>query len=164
MAIRRISARMVKRLGGDNGATVVIAAGLSMGASLRQRDISYRTRRRAGQLLLENRLYLWFYYRHNGLQQLFYRKHHVRYLIMQKPTMSNVNLVRWGICWVILSGQVLLRGHLNMPIFNETPRCICQNRHGCDEHPQRDVCQRHFRLIACYDAWMFPAAVRQRLW
>ena len=41
-----------------------------------KRDISCRTGRRAGQFLAgESRLYLWFYYRHNGPPAIIYRKH-----------------------------------------------------------------------------------------
>lgn len=105
-----------------------IAAGLSMGASLLAKDISCRTGRRAGQLLAgESRLYLWFYYRHNGPPAIIYRKHRncgtTRHA---KPTMSNVGLLMrlWGI---VLLGNIIGTGIAAwafeyMPIFNEETR------------------------------------------
>lgn len=75
----------------------------------------------------ESRLYLWFYYRHNGPPAIIYRKHRncgtTRHA---KPTMSNVGLLMrlWGI---VLLGNIIGTGIAAwafeyMPIFNEETR------------------------------------------
>lgn len=133
-----------------------IAAGLSMGASLLAKGIFHvELEGVPGSFLLENLGYTFgFIIVIMARQQLFTENTVTAVLpVMQKPTMSNVGLLMrlWGI---VLLGNILGTGIAAwafeyMPIFNEeNSRCICQNRHGCDEeHPQRDVCQRdYFRL------------------
>ncbi|STH55161.1 transporter protein [Escherichia coli] len=133
-----------------------IAAGLSMGASLLAKGIFHvELEGVPGSFLLENLGYTFgFIIVIMARQQLFTENTVTAVLpVMQKPTMSNVGLLMrlWG---VVLLGNILGTGIAAwafeyMPIFNEeNSRCICQNRHGCDEeHTQRDVCQRaHFRL------------------
>ncbi len=57
-------------------------------------------------------------------------------------------LMTWLIAWVTPPTSLSVRVEILYLVFNGNSRCICQNRHGCDEeHPQRDVCQRdYFRL------------------
>ncbi len=156
-----------------NGATVVaIAAGLSMGASLLAKGIFHVNWKacRAASCWRISVIPL-VYYRHNGPPAIIYRKHrNCGTPVMQKPTMSNVGLLMrlWGMCcWVIFSGQVLLRGHLNICHLQwRNSRCICQNRHGCDEETPSEMFAN-----AIISGWLiatmvgcFLQRVRQRLW
>ncbi len=80
-----------------------------------------------GSFLLENLGYTFgFIIVIMARQQLFTENTVTAVLpVMQKPTMSNVGLLMrlWGVCcWVIFSGQVLRRGHLNICQFNEETR------------------------------------------
>ena len=122
MAIHEHIRRMVKRAGTRrNGATVVSHCGGSVDGRFATGKGIFHVELEGvpGSFLLgESRLYLWFYYRHYGPPAIIYRKHRdcgtTRHA---KPTMSNVGLLmRYGAscCWVIFSGQVLRRGHLNI--------------------------------------------------
>lgn len=97
-----------------------IAAGLSMGASLLAKGIFHvELEGVPGSFLLENLGYTFgFIIVIMARQQLFTENTVTAVLpVMQKPTMSNVGLLMrlWGVvCWVIFSGQVLRRGHLNI--------------------------------------------------
>ena len=97
-----------------------IAAGLSMGASLLAKGIFHvELEGVPGSFLLENLGYTFgFIIVIMARQQLFTENTVTAVLpVMQKPTMSNVGLLMrlWAsCCWVIFSGQVLLRGHLNI--------------------------------------------------
>ena len=124
-----------------------IAAGLSMGASLLAKGIFHvELEGVPGSFLLENLGYTFgFIIVIMARQQLFTENTVTAVLpVMQKPTMSNVGLLMrlWGI---VLLGNIIGTGIAAwafeyMPIFNEETlrkmiktRCICQNRHGCDE-------------------------------
>lgn len=97
-----------------------IAAGLSMGASLLAKGIFHAELEGVpGSFLLENLGYTFgFIIVIMARQQLFTENTVTAVLpVMQKPTMSNVGLLMrlWGVVlWVIFSGLVLLRGHLNI--------------------------------------------------
>ncbi|MCR1197908.1 formate/nitrite transporter family protein [Escherichia coli] len=97
-----------------------IAAGLSMGASLLAKGIFHvELEGVPGSFLLENLGYTFgFIIVIMARQQLFTENTVTAVLpVMQKPTMSNVGLLMrlWAsCCWVIFSGQVLRRGHLNI--------------------------------------------------
>lgn len=97
-----------------------IAAGLSMGASLLAKGIfQVELEGVPGSFLLENLGYTFgFIIVIMARQQLFTENTVTAVLpVMQKPTMSNVGLLirLWAsCCWVIFSGQVLRRGHLNI--------------------------------------------------
>lgn len=97
-----------------------IAAGLSMGASLLAKGIFHvELEGVPGSFLLENLGYTFgFIIVIMARQQLFTENTVTAVLpVMQKPTRAtSAYLCGYGAscCWVIFSGQVLLRGHLNI--------------------------------------------------
>ncbi len=156
-----------------NGTTwSAIAAGLSMGASLLAKGIfmsNWKACRAASCWRIS--VIPWFYYRHYGPPAIIYRKHRDWVLpVMQKPTMSNVGLLMrlWAsCCWVIFSGQVLRRGHLNYANLQwRNSRCICQNRHGCEKNTPSEMFANAIISGWLIAIWFgcFLQRVRQRLW